>query len=145
MATRGRASCSIKDEGEDRDFVKTGPDGAAWALLGDADGVKQFCAQHPKLYHQRLAEHSAKHVCALHGTWGFTADGRTSSVVFLRYEFKGKLAEQAPDEVFDPATTVGIFGHDLYKEYLKVLRRRGYANVWQRDAHGEIALDFCIG
>ena len=144
MATAGTVSCTMKGISEAYEFTKTGPDGVGWVEL-DAAALKAFCAgAGQKLYHQRLAEHAAKHVCALFGTWGFTAGDTTRSVVFLRYEFKGGLAAAAPGDVFDPTTMVGVFGHDLYKDYVKVGKTRA-AHVWQRAAHGEIAVDFCVG
>ena len=144
MAVKGTARCTMKGTEEMREFEKVGPDGNKWELLGDF-AVKEFCEEHKKLYHQRLAEHSGKHVCALFGTWGFKEEDKTTSVVFLRYEFRGSLSRMQPKEVFDPTTTVGIFGHELYKEYKKISKKTGQAHMWKRDEHGEIAVDFCVG
>jgi len=140
----GTSRCSMEDKEKATDFTKTGPDGEGWVLLANATEVQAFCKDHPKLYHQRLAEHSAKHVCAYFGTWGFAEGGQTNGVVFLRYEFRGGLRAAKPGEVFDPTGMVGIFGHDLYKEYNKISKKRP-CHVWQRAQHGEIALDFCVG
>jgi hypothetical protein len=148
MATQGKAYCSMEAKVEDREFEKVGPDGNGWVLLNGAAEVKAFCDVNMKLFHQRLAVHHGKHVCAYFGGWGFTADGVTTSVVFLRYEFKGKLSSAAPTEAFKADimdTTVGIFGHDLYKYYKKALNKQPPPHVWKRDAHGEIAINFCVG
>lgn len=143
MPIEGRTHCTMEGREETKNFMHQGPDGNGWVAL-DQNTIKTFCENHQKLYHQRLAEHSTKHVCAFYGNWGFTADGETRGVIFLRYEFRGILRQQRPEEVFDPTHTVGVFGHDLYKEYKKVSRQRP-VHVWQRDGHGEIALDFCVG
>lgn len=146
MATEGTAYCSIEGNEETKQFTKVGPDGNGWVLLDGEAGVKKFCDDNPKLYHQRLAEHSKKHVCAFFGGWGFSADGSTTSVVFLRYEFKGGLKSEKPKDVIqDPTTMVGIAGHELYKDYKKVRAKRGSVCVWQRDQAGEIAINFCVG
>jgi hypothetical protein len=144
MPIQGTAHCSMTNTAEQRTFTKEGPDGPLWVLMSDAE-VKAFCdGPGIKLYHNRLAEHSTKHLCAFHGTWGFKFDDQAHSVSFLRYEYKGKLAAQRPEEVFDPATTLGVFGPDLYKEYKKIGAKRA-VHVWQREKHGEIAIDFCVG
>lgn len=72
------------------------------------------------------------------------------TVVFLRYEFKGGLrrvmgARPGVDKIRDDPTLYTVLGHDVFKTYRKLQNLKGKdVHVWQRDEHGEIAVDFCV-
>lgn len=121
-----------------------GPDNG-WKLLSD-DEVTEFCGNAGKRLEHR-GKSNYEHVCAAYSQWAFDAQDASyiRCVAFLHYTVPKKL-KKLMGEVDDTAgTKLFVFkGSDLLSTYKRVKRDEGEAHVWKREAHGEIAIDFCM-
>ena len=118
-----------------------GPD-KDWTLLS-AEGVRDLCAGKELLH---LGRQDYDHVCAAYSKWAFDAQDSSyiRCVAFLHYARPSKLAElmgpvegQNKEFKFDGGALVATYQRLLVTEH-------GEVHVWQRQARGEIAIDFCL-